>query len=66
MSRHAFFESLAGEENPPAFIPEHALRIERLRCRPGDLRDKQASTPGGQVEETLAASAAFFLRARRD
>ena len=46
MDRHAFFETLAGEENPLAFKPEHEPRIERLRRRLGDLRGKRVFEPG--------------------
>ncbi len=46
MDRHAFFETLAGEEYPLAFKPEHEPRIERLRRRLGDLRGKRVFEPG--------------------
>ena len=46
MDRHAFFETLAGEENPLAFKPEHEPRLERLRRRLGDLRGKRVFEPG--------------------
>lgn len=46
MSRHAFFEALAGEKDPLAFKPEHEPRIERLRNRLGDLRGKRVFEPG--------------------
>ena len=46
MHRHAFFETLAAEENPLAFKPEHEPRIERLRQRLGDLRGKRVFEPG--------------------
>jgi SAM-dependent methyltransferase len=46
MNRHAFFEELAGEENPLAFKPEHESRIDRLQHRLGDLRGKRVFEPG--------------------
>ena len=46
MDREAFFDALAGEENPLAFKPEHELRLERLRRRLGDLRGKRVYEPG--------------------
>jgi demethylmenaquinone methyltransferase/2-methoxy-6-polyprenyl-1,4-benzoquinol methylase len=46
MDRHAFFETLAGEDNPLAFQPEHEPRLERLRRRLGDLRGKRVFEPG--------------------
>ena len=46
MDRDAFFETLACEENPLAFQPEHEPRLERLRRRLGDLRGKRVFEPG--------------------
>lgn len=46
MDRKAFFDALAGEENPLAFKPEHEPRLERLRRRLGDLRGKRVYEPG--------------------
>ena len=46
MDRNAFFETLAGEDDPLAFKPEHEPRIERLRRRLGDLRGKRVFEPG--------------------
>ena len=46
MDRKAFFETLAGEETPLAFKPEHEPRLERLRRRLGDLRGKRVYEPG--------------------
>ena len=46
MERQAFFETLASEENPLAFQPEHELRLEQLRRRLGDLRGKRVFEPG--------------------
>lgn len=46
MDRDAFFNTLAGGENPLAFKPEHEPRIERLRRRLGDLRGKRVFEPG--------------------
>ena len=57
MHRQIFFESLAGEEHPLAFKPEHEPRIERLRRRLGDLRGKRVFEPGcgaGPLTERLA------------
>ena len=58
MKRTAFFETLAGEEHPLAFKPEHEPRLERLRRRLGDLRGKRVFEPGcgaGPLTERLAA-----------
>ena len=46
MDREAFFEALAGENDPLAFKPEHEPRLERLRRRLGDLRGKRVYEPG--------------------
>ena len=46
MDRQAFFETLASEETPLAFQPEHEPRLERLRRRLGDLRGKRVFEPG--------------------
>jgi 2-polyprenyl-3-methyl-5-hydroxy-6-metoxy-1,4-benzoquinol methylase len=46
MNRHVFFAELAGREDPLAFKPEHAPRLERLRRRLGDLRGKRVFEPG--------------------
>lgn len=46
MDRDAFFETLAGEDDPLAFRPEHEPRLERLRRRLGDLRGKRVFEPG--------------------
>ncbi len=46
MDRQAFFETLAAENDPLAFKPEHEPRIERLRLRLGDLRGKRVFEPG--------------------
>ena len=46
MDREAFFDALAGGENPLAFKPEHEPRLERLRRRLGDLRGKRVYEPG--------------------
>ena len=46
MDRQAFFETLASEETPLAFQPEHEPRLERLRRRLGDLRGKRALVIG--------------------
>lgn len=46
MDRDAFFETLAGEENPLAFQPAHEPRLKRLRRRLGDLRGKRVFEPG--------------------
>ena len=46
MSRHAFFEKLAGESDPLAFKPEHEPRLSRLRHRLGTLRGKRVLEPG--------------------
>jgi 2-polyprenyl-3-methyl-5-hydroxy-6-metoxy-1,4-benzoquinol methylase len=46
MNRHAFFEELAGQEDPLAFKPEHEPRIARLRRRLGNLRGKRVFEPG--------------------
>ncbi|MGD9781391.1 MAG: class I SAM-dependent methyltransferase [Kiritimatiellia bacterium] len=57
MKRTAFFETLAGEERPLAFHPEHEPRLERLRRRLGDLRGKRVFEPGcgaGPLTERLA------------
>jgi len=57
MDRQAFFEQLAGRENPLAFQPEHEPRMERLRLRLGDLRGKRVFEPGcgaGPLTERLA------------
>lgn len=57
MDRHAFFQELAGEEQPLAFKPEHEPRIARLRERLGCLRDKRVFEPGcgaGPMTQRLA------------
>lgn len=46
MDRQTFFETLACEENPLAFKPEHEPRIARLRRRLGDLRGQRVFEPG--------------------
>ena len=46
MSRHAFFEKLAGEADPLAFKPEHEPRLARLRHRLGPLVGKRVLEPG--------------------
>ena len=46
MSRHAFFEKLAGEADPLAFKPEHEPRLARLRHRLGPLEGKRVLEPG--------------------
>ena len=46
MDRTDFFETLAGEDDPLAFQPEHEPRLERLRRRLGDLRGKRVFEPG--------------------
>ncbi|MGD9612639.1 MAG: class I SAM-dependent methyltransferase [Kiritimatiellia bacterium] len=46
MDRDAFFETLAGEDDPLAFQPEHEPRLARLRRRLGDLRGQRVFEPG--------------------
>ncbi len=46
MDREAFFDQLAGGEDPLAFKPEHERRLAALRRRLGDLRGKRVFEPG--------------------
>ena len=58
MNRTVFFEHLATAADPLAIRPEHESRMERLRCRLGDLRGKRVFEPGcgaGPLTKRLAS-----------